>query len=347
MPDAHSGYGLPVGGVLATKNVVIPFAIGQDIGCSMALTVFKESASILQNDSERFEKGLFENTRFNNQGFTKPLDNHIFNNQVFNDIKVLNRWRRIAKKQLGSSGAGNHFVEFGIVNITSKNNVFNLDEGKYLGLLSHFGSRGFGASIAEYYTNLAIKERDLDKRIRYYAWLDLATDLGKEYWKAMEFAGEYALEGHRQVHMRLASKLKLNPAQFVTNMHNFAWKEKDTDGSKIIVHRKGATPAHKGEVGIIPGSMCSPTYIVVGKGSNKYLNSSSHGAGRLMSRKDANDSISKSMLKKESQKYGVRLIGGSVEESPFAYKDIDKVIDLQKSIIDVAAKFTPKIVRMA
>ena len=133
----------------------------------------------------------------------------------------------------------------------------------------------------------------------------------------------------------------------VENHHNFAWKEKMPDGKEVIVHRKGATPAGKGVLGIIPGSMTAPGFIVRGKGSVLSLNSASHGAGRQMSRKKAKESLTKSDVRKHLKSKGVTLIGGGLDEAPMAYKDIHQVMKSQANLVDIIGTFLPKIVRMA
>src|SRR5690606_7946513 len=179
------------------------------------------------------------------------------------------------------------------------------------------------------------------------AWLDLNTEAGQEYWIAMNLAGDYASANHHQIHERMSQSLGEKPLFMVENHHNFAWKEQLSDGSEIIVHRKGATPAGEGVLGIIPGSMTAPAFVVVGKGDPASLESASHGAGRLMSRTSAKSSINRKMLKQELDRHGVELIGGGLDEAPMVYKDIHSVMDYQKDLVDVLGVFTPKIVRMS
>jgi tRNA-splicing ligase RtcB (3'-phosphate/5'-hydroxy nucleic acid ligase) len=138
----------------------------------------------------------------------------------------------------------------------------------------------------------------------------------------------------------------LQAIAIVENHHNFAWMDTLSDGRNVIIHRKGATPAHKGELGIIPGSMTTPAYLVSGKGVEQSLYSASHGAGRAMSRKKAKETTTVSELKKMLSSAGVTLIGGSIEESPLAYKDIEKVMNAQNELIQIEGRFLPKIVRM-
>jgi tRNA-splicing ligase RtcB len=172
------------------------------------------------------------------------------------------------------------------------------------------------------------------------------SEAGQEYWLSMNLAGDYAKACHERIHINLMKELGAKPLLTVDNHHNFAWKERLADGREAIVHRKGATPAHAEAWGIIPGSMTAPAYLVKGKGEAQSLNSASHGAGRAMSRQKARSQMTGSALKKLLSEAGVKLIGGSVEENPLAYKDIGKVIAAQRELIDVHGTFYPKIVRM-
>jgi len=168
---------------------------------------------------------------------------------------------------------------------------------------------------------------------------------GQEYWLCMNLAGDYAKACHDRIHQNLVKELGLEVLCRVENHHNFAWKE-SLGGREVIVHRKGATPAHKNELGIIPGSMASPAYLVRGTGCESSIFSASHGAGRTMSRQKAKDSVTVSAMKKTLTAAGVTLIDGSVEENPKAYKDIEGVMQAQKPLVDVIGKFFPAIVRM-
>lgn len=249
-----------------------------------------------------------------------------------------------AAKQLGSSGSGNHFVEWGIIELQEQNNL-NIKSGKYVALLSHSGSRGLGANIAMHYFQKAMDVCKLPNHAKQLAWLYLNSELGMEYWLAMNLAGDYAKACHDVIHKNLAKQTGFKPFMKVENHHNFAWKEM-VDGEEMIVHRKGATPAKLGELGIIPGSMIHPGYLVSGKGNEASINSASHGAGRAMSRTKAKQMNTVSGMKKLLIEHGVTLIGGSTEEAPNAYKDIEQVMRNQSDLVKVEGIFYPKIVRM-
>jgi tRNA-splicing ligase RtcB (3'-phosphate/5'-hydroxy nucleic acid ligase) len=264
---------------------------------------------------------------------------------LFFQLPLLKNLHGRAWKQLGSSGSGNHFVEFGVVEIKEKDAVLGMEAGNYVGLLSHSGSRALGAMIANQYTKIAISKRRLPQDAKNLAWLNLDDEAGMEYWLAMNLAGDYAAACHHIIHTKIAKQLGRKPLTMVENHHNFAWKEQ-WEGKEVIVHRKGATPAGKDVLGIIPGSMTADGFIVKGKGEVAAVNSASHGAGRKMSRTRAIASVTDKQFKDELKKFGVKLLGGGLDESPFAYKDIEVVMQSQKALVDVVGKFTPKIVKM-
>ncbi|MCE2936919.1 MAG: RtcB family protein [Cyclobacteriaceae bacterium] len=345
MPDAHQGYGLPIGGVLATREAVIPYGVGVDIGCRMCFSAFAIDAAFLERHRSNLKQVLLANTCFGRQTFDRPKEHEVLDRALFQEIAVLKPLQGKAAQQIGSSGSGNHFVEFGLVEVPVENE-WQLPQGTYLGLLSHSGSRGFGAEIARHYTRVAKQVCLLPGEAANLAWLDLNTAAGQEYWQAMNLAGDYASACHQQIHERIAQALGERPALRVENHHNFAWREKLGDGTEVIVHRKGATPAGSGVLGIIPGSMTAPGFIVRGRGEAASLNSASHGAGRLMSRSAARQRITNKMVKQELEKNQVTLLGGGLDEAPMAYKDIRTVMRHQADLIDVLATFSPRIVRM-
>jgi tRNA-splicing ligase RtcB (3'-phosphate/5'-hydroxy nucleic acid ligase) len=346
MPDAHAGYGLPIGGVLATDNAVIPYGVGVDIGCRMSLSIFDLPASFLNGKDHQLQAVLKDNTQFGMRDTHKIKSDHdVFSRKEFQDIPLLKSLLDKAYKQLGTSGGGNHFVEFGVVRLTNPLPDWKLEAKEYLAVLSHSGSRGLGANIAKQYTYLAAKQCPLPKNVQHLAWLDLNTHDGQEYWLAMNLAGDYAKACHEDIHRRIAKALGKRIALTIENHHNFAWKEM-VNGKECIVHRKGATPAAKGQLGIIPGSMTAPGFIVMGKGNPESLNSASHGAGRLHSRTKCKSMFTPSEIKKVLAANEVTLIGGNVDEAPMAYKNINTVMNLQTELVDVLGTFTPKIVRM-
>ena len=346
MADAHLGYGLPIGGVVAAYNTVMPYGVGMDIGCRMCLSVYPESPKIIKGQRDKLQKILIENTRFGLGEFTDIGDHELMERKEFDEIKILKALQKSFYNQLGTSGHGNHFVDLGYIVVKEFSSELGIQPGEYFAILSHSGSRNFGAEIAQHYTRIAADKLGFSGEAGKLAWLELNSEEGQEYWQAMTLAGDYSAANHRIIHRKLAKALGEKPIKIIENHHNFAWKEKLTENETLIVHRKGATPAKVGDLGIIPGNMVSPAFIVSGKGSEASLNSASHGAGRQLSRTKAKNSFTKSSLKKVLDQEGVELIGGGPEESPLAYKNIFEVMEAQKDLVNVLALFYPKIVRM-
>lgn len=349
MPDAHQGYGLPIGGVLATKDAVIPYGVGVDIGCRMALTVFDIPAAHFQTHEHQYKKDLIEHTKFGaGAGFhgRYKADHAVLDRSEFNIAPFIKQLHDKAYSQLGSSGGGNHFVEWGIIAFAERDEILNINQGQYLALLTHSGSRGFGATIAGHYTRLAKELCKLPHEAANLAYLDMNSEAGQEYWIAMNLAGDYASACHEVIHQKLVKAAGGQVLAHVENHHNFAWKEL-WNGEEVIVHRKGATPAGKGVMGIIPGSMTAPGFLVRGKGEVSAIHSASHGAGRQMSRTKAIQHISKQDMKAILEANNVTLIGAGLDEAPMAYKDINMVMAAQTDLVDVVARFSPRIVRMA
>lgn len=349
MPDAHQGYGLPIGGVLATNNAVIPYGVGVDIGCRMALSIFDLPADYLETNRDDLKNILLNSSRFGaGNGFLmhERIDHGVLENNQFQENPFVKQLKDKAWTQLGSSGGGNHFVEFGRMEFAQDDAELGIPKGTYLALLTHSGSRGLGAMIANHYTKLAMEICKLPYEAKHLAYFDLNSAEGQEYWLAMNLAGDYASACHEVIHQKVFNALGAERLAMVENHHNFAWKEQ-WKGEELIVHRKGATPAAKGVLGIIPGSMAAPGFLVRGKGEEKAIQSASHGAGRLMSRTQAKKVISKSEVNAILQDLGITLIGADLDEAPMAYKNIHEVMDAQKDLVETVATFHPKIVRMA
>ena len=348
MPDGCAGYGLPIGGVLATdSHVVIPYAVGKDIACRMSLTILDAELDFLEKHHDRAIKALTEHTAFGLDGILPYRTYHpLFDRCEWRDIPILKKMREKAIRQLGSSGKGNHFVDICEV-VLPPTNAMRLAKGRYLGILSHSGSRGLGAAMADHFTAIAKATCRLPRQAGPFAWLSLDSEAGQQYWTCMELAGAYSAANHDCIHENVARALRLKPLANISNHHNYAWRETLDDGTAVIVHRKGATPSHAGELGIIPGSMATPGYIVSGRGCRESVFSASHGAGRTMSRLDARNSISRHALRKYLAECGVTLIGGTTEEAPMAYKDIHAVMEAQKELVNIEGTIIPRIVRMS
>jgi tRNA-splicing ligase RtcB len=216
---------------------------------------------------------------------------------------------------------------------------------EFAGLLSHSGSRGVGYAIANHYMRVAEQETKRIARVpRYYEWLDLESEAGQEYWTSMELAGAFASANHHVIHDLFIRRSKLGVAAQIENHHNFAWRYGD-----LVVHRKGATPAEAGVLGIIPGSMATASYVVVGTGNPDSLMSTSHGTGRRGSRTWAKNTISMREVRRVLAEQDILAEGVVPDESPFAYKDIERVINLQESagLLERVARMHPIAVLMA
>lgn len=346
MPDAHVGYGLPIGGVLATQDAVIPYAVGVDIACRVKMTVFDLPPAKLEQESHRFERILERDTKFGvGAGWRRPdRPDHAVMDMDWSVSPVTREMKDKAWDQLGTSGSGNHFVEFGEVEF-GPNNV-GVAPGSYLAVVSHSGSRGTGAQVCAYYSKLARElHRNLTKELVHLAWLPM-DGAGAEYWAAMELMGHYASANHAVIHDKIIRSVGAPVVYQIENHHNFAWKETHA-GRSVIVHRKGATPAGAGVLGYIPGSMAAPGYLVQGLGDPRSLNSASHGAGRRMSRTQAINTLRRKDIDALLRERGVKLLSAGLDEAPVVYKDIEKVMDAQAELVRRVARFMPRMVKMA
>jgi tRNA-splicing ligase RtcB len=361
MADAHVGYGLPIGGVLATEQAVIPYAVGVDIACRMKLSVLDLPPEWLDTKPERLTAALEAETRFGvgaefgkrgDPGRTRPREHPVLDDD-WSVSPVTLKHRDKARLQLGTSGSGNHFVEFGTftVDATEAAALGLATGGTYLALLSHSGSRGTGAAVCNHYSRLALDRcRDLPGAMRHLGWLPLDSAPGQEYWAAMNLMGRYAAANHACIHRHVVANLGARVILDVENHHNFAWEEEHViDGvrRRVIVHRKGATPAGAGVLGIIPGSMAAPGFLVRGRGLAASLDSASHGAGRRMSRTKARETYRWKEVKPLLEERGVRLISAGIDEVPHAYKDIHAVMAAQADLVETVARFDPRLVKMA
>ena len=349
MPDAHVGYGLPIGGVLATENTVIPYAVGVDIACRMKMTVLDIPARELERHQDRLTRAIEAETRFGVGANFKNRRQHEVLDADWNVSPVTKHNKDRAWSQLGTSGSGNHFVEFGL--FTAHGEIHGLAPDTYVALLSHSGSRGTGAAVCDHYSKIAFSQfPDLPSELKRLAWLSLDSQEGQEYWAAMELMGQYAAANHALIHKHVAANLGAEVLLDLENHHNFAWKERHVINGveeEVIVHRKGATPAGQGVLGIIPGSMASPGFVVSGKGNPESLNSASHGAGRVMSRTQANKTFKWKKVNAFLREKGVTLISAGLDEVPMVYKNIHEVMAAQHDLVTILGQFDPKLVKMA
>ncbi len=333
MPDSHLGYGMPIGGVLATSQVIIPNAVGVDIGCGMVAV----KISLAEIETETLKEIMGKIRQVIPLGFNHQKENQDW--EGFNkapDIEIIQKELNNARRQLGTLGGGNHFIE---IQKGSDGNIW---------IMLHSGSRNVGLKTAfEYHKKaLALCERwqsDLpDKEL---SFLPMDTKEGQEYFEAMNFCLDFA-QANRALMMKRIKEILTNimPIQFeeeVNIHHNFAIMENHF-GKNVLVHRKGATKATEGLIGIIPGSMGTKSYIVEGLGNEESFKSCSHGAGRKMGRKEAIR-----ILNLEEEQLKMQGILGAprsqqdLEEAPGAYKPIEEVMDNQKDLVKIKVELKP------
>lgn len=349
MPDVHWGMGATVGSVIATKNAIVPAAVGVDIGCGMmavrtSLTASElpDSLSVIRSDIERaVPKGMETSQAAGHaKGGWAVTPNSVA--RTWYD-RFEDRWRRIVAKhpkidgktsdQLGSMGGGNHFIEL------------CLDEEQRVWVMLHSGSRGTGNRIGTYFINRA-KEAIEKGRVDFHlpdrdlAHLSEGTPLFDDYIEAMTFAQDYAAANREVMMVRVLDALRKHVAAFKTDKaainchHNYATREHHF-GADVWVTRKGAVRARAGDLGIIPGSMGTGSFIVEGLGNADSFCSCSHGAGRVMSRGQAKKLISLDQHRAAVKGIECRTDEGVLDESPAAYKDIGAVMAAQEDLVQI------------
>lgn len=346
MPDVHQGYGMPIGGVIATHETVIPNAVGVDIGCGMCavktdLTELSvEQIKQIFGGSKEYKGGIRGRipTGFNHRNKDQPWDE--FDNAP--NLPIIQQELKSARKQLGTLGGGNHFIE-----------LQKGDDG-YIWAMVHSGSRNFGLKIATHYNKIAqelctkwysnippIKGQDG------LAFLPLDTQEAKDYLSAMNFALKFAYENRQRmlldIQLSIYEVCECKFTEEINIHHNYARMEHHF-GKNVMVHRKGATSAKVGEYGIIPGSQGTVSYIVIGKGNEESFMSCSHGAGRTMSRKKARETLNLeneiNHLNTQNIVHGLRH-KNELDEATSAYKDISIVMKEQNNLIDIYVKLQP------
>lgn len=341
MPDLHKGYSLPIGGVVVLQKAISPAFVGYDISCMMHLTILDTGADpqLEDLDSEKMRRvylnWVLASTSFGLGSTTHGMDHPVMSKPLWRESKALRALKDLAASQLGSSGAGNHFAD-----IVSGERT---DGSRFVGLLTHSGSRGVGNKVAHHFSVEA--DRAASTRYRFpngYGWFDLDSDGGSEYRAVMELMGQYAQANHEIIHQQFLKVSGLRAREVISNRHNFAWIEQDG----LVYHRKGATPAYAGQPGIIPGSSGSPSFLVTGKGNPASWFSAAHGAGRPYSRSEAKRRFDPQAFEKHMRRGGITYYGVAPDETVAAYKDIHKVIAAQSDLIEVAAVMQPRVVVM-
>lgn len=332
MPDCHVGFGMPIGGVLAAENAVVPNAVGVDIGCGMT-AARTDLEKIDRDDLVRLLEDIKDLVPTGFRHHSRPQPWEGFDRAP--EIPVVMRELESSRRQLGTLGGGNHFIEI------------QREEAGPVWVMVHSGSRNFGLKIATEYHRKAVRFCDRHKvRLpdRDLAYFPFDSEEGQEYYRAMLFAQEFAaanrariLETIRQV---LAARLGGRFVETLDVHHNYAAVETHF-GRRVVVHRKGATAAFEGRKGIIPGSQGSASYIVEGKGNLESFRSSSHGAGRRLSRREANRVLTEEVCEAAMRGIVHEAWRGRFDEAPQAYKDIDQVMADQDDLVRPLHRLRP------
>ena len=343
MPDVHAGMGMPIGGVLACKDAVIPNAVGVDIGCGMCAV--KTNWKVSDITAEVLRKQIMRGIR---QRIPLGMDHHkqlqgeefLPTGHDVEKMTIVKRRQTAIQHEVGTLGGGNHFIEL------------QRDEEDNLWIMIHSGSRNLGKLVGDYYNNMA---KELNKR--WYsivspdinlAFLPVGTNEFKDYWREMLYCVDFALCNRKLMMQRIEEVIAdaLPGVEFepmINIAHNYAAWENHFD-QNVIVHRKGATLAREGTIGIIPGSQGTASYIVEGLGNPDSFCSCSHGAGRLMSRKaairDLDMQAEVSMLEAKGIVHAIRS-QNDMQEASGAYKDIDSVINNELDLVKVKTRLLP------
>lgn len=346
MPDAHLGYALPIGGVIALDDAISPSFVGYDIACRMSLTILDVSVDEFMRDRISYADALLHSTAFGKGSNTHGKHDHdVMYDSRWEYFDACKRLKALAQSQLGSSGGGNHFADIVTGVVVDHASWMPLDVGtEFVALMTHSGSRGTGHKLATHYCKLAAAETRATTRgiHRDYAWLSMSHDAGREYFAVMNLMGEYARANHEIIHHEFMKRTEILPIAHFENHHNFAWRLENG----TYIHRKGATPAGLGIPAIIPGTSGSTSYLCMGLGNVDSLESASHGAGRPFSRTEAKRRHDQKFVDGWYKSRDVMTFGLAHDETVMAYKDIEQVMNAQHELVEIVASMEPKVVVM-
>lgn len=325
MADAHAGYSLPIGGVVATRDVIVPAWVGYDIGCGMCAVPTTFDCGVLRRKSRQIFDGIYEAVpvgfKHNKTPTSWDWEGHSMT------AKLRRLFKPSGLQQLGSLGGGNHFIEIGS------------DQQDQVWVIIHSGSRGIGHDIAQHHMKLA--SGSTKAREGHYGY-DTGSPEGVHYIDDLNFCLEFALANRREMMRRVVRVLGGHLTgiahwdQLINRNHNHAELR---DG--LWIHRKGATQAEEGMMGVIPGNMRDGSFIVRGKGNPQSLWSSSHGAGRVMGRREAKQKLRLDQFSSAMEGIVARVARSTLDEAPMAYKDIFAVMELQKDLVEITAHVKP------
>lgn len=342
MPDAHLGYVAPIGSVIVTKKVIVPSWVGYDVGCGV--TAIKIIGKNLFPKVKEYSKEIFDNInkeipmglgkmsaehKISKESKEKFKELFIKLEKASIDSQILKFIKRKGLSNLGSLGHGNHFIEIDYF----KNEIW---------IIVHCGSRNLGHKVAGHYMQKAMEEKNTIANSEATFELNKNSKIGKEYLAAQEFLLEFALLNRTEIAKNVINIIQKTINQeikfeiWANKNHNHVIKS-----GKNWIHRKGATPSKKGERGIIPANMRDGTFLVIGKGSKLFINSSSHGAGRRMSKTSAKKEIKLSEFQNSMKGIRANIIKETIDESPLAYKEINEVLKNQKESIKILKQLKP------
>src|SRR5690554_3003903 len=336
MPDTHLGYGMPIGAVLATKDVIVPNAVGVDIGCGMCS--FRTSLKNIETSDLKKIMSIIRKTVPVGRNHHKTAQDESWMPKKKGNLPIVEQEYESGLHQMGTLGGGNHFIE-----------IQKGSDG-YIWIMVHSGSRNIGFTVADHYNKIA---RKINKELKSESPLDLAhipesSELFELYYNEMNYCIDFALANRKLMMERVKSAfLEITPevkfSNFINKPHNFA-DEEEHFGENLIVHRKGATRARKGEWGMIPGSQGTSSYLVLGKGEPYSFQSCSHGAGRVMSRMQARRNLDikeeVKFLKDQGILHAIRH-KSDLDEAPSSYKDIEEVMANQTDLVDIQIVLQP------
>ncbi|TKJ42505.1 RNA-splicing ligase RtcB [candidate division LCP-89 bacterium B3_LCP] len=335
MPDAHVGYGMPIGGVLAAQDTIIPYAVGMDIGCGMHAVKTEIDSDQCRGTRLKNILGLIRTVIPQGFNWHKSAQRADVLDKMPLHLQLFQQEEKRVRKQLGTLGGGNHFIEL------------QKDEENNLWVMIHSGSRNIGKQTAEHFHKKAkefCRKKKTDLLSNELAFLPVESKEGQDYLDSMHWCLEFARESRRRMMEEVLDILQANDSDSVDIHHNYAVKEEHF-GRSVWIHRKGATRAGAGERGVIPGSMGSASFIVSGRGNPESFLSCSHGAGRRMGRKAAKRKIGLESVLKDLEKRGVEISCDNLrdlpEEASQAYKNIDQVMNQQNDLVEVEVRLTP------
>jgi len=343
MPDAHFGYGMPIGGILATDDVIIPNAVGVDIGCGVC-AVKTSLSTIDRSQMKQVMKAIRQTVPLGFKHHSKPVRVQLMPTLEKGAIKhlpIVQQEYENARTQAGTLGGGNHFIEF------------QQARDQTIWIMVHSGSRNLGFKVAHHYNKIAVGLNKKRRRPIPPSWqldsLPIDSKEGQCYLGEMNYCVQFAKKNRLLMLERIQEALLetvSSDIRFdspVNIAHNYAAAESHF-GKKVIVHRKGATRAYPDEIGIIPGSQGTTSYLVSGKGNPESFCSCSHGAGRKLGRKQAQKQLDLDKEKKKLEQQGILHAvrrRRDLEEAAGAYKDIEKVIRLQEDLVDILEILQP------